>query len=134
MLTCAASSWRIPPYQPRASLAEFEIGHSNLLATMIAPPHEFDLPCRFMIGGLANEQMLGWPVALNAAALLRRIHLRKERLHTCEHESVEGTFRHCIASAKRVAVGRRRGGERCADRATRAAAIVDYDRLAQAFM
>src|SRR5262249_1173747 len=78
---------------------EFEIGHSNLLATMIAPPHEFDLPCRFMIGGLANEQMLGWPVAPNAAALLRRIHLRKELLHTCEHESIEGTFRHCIASA-----------------------------------
>jgi len=66
---------------------------------MIAPPHEFDLPCRFMIGGLANEQMLGWPVAPNAAALLRRIHLRKELLHTCEHESIEGTFRHCIASA-----------------------------------
>src|SRR5262249_24607004 len=46
-----------------------------------------------------NEQMLGWPVAPNAAALLRRIHLRKELLHTCEHESIEGTFRHCIASA-----------------------------------
>jgi hypothetical protein len=84
-----------------SSLVEFEIGHGNLVATMIAPPHEFDFPCRFMIGELANEQMLGWLVALNAAALLRRVHLRKELLHACEHESVEGTFGHLLCLLRR---------------------------------
>ena len=61
---------------------------------MIAPPHEFDLPRSFMLRQLANEQMLGWLVTWYATTLLPRVELRKEPLHACEHEDVEGAFGH----------------------------------------